>query len=239
MPIRKLFSCLAASLAAILILPGICLSSPSEITSISQLNSPEYIIGTDVGGEMLRVTEAAFPSARKEYFTDKIGGYAALLSRKVDALIENRYEADYDIRNGLEGVKILPGSIGEGVKISAGLSEVSKIPGLEEKFNSFIARSKSDGTIDGMIQRWVYGNAEMPAIDVPEKSDVRLVMGTTGLVVPFSFYAGNEITGFDVELARRFAASIGAELEIRVYHFGGLLMALAAGEVDIALSNLY
>ncbi|MBQ7169701.1 MAG: transporter substrate-binding domain-containing protein, partial [Synergistaceae bacterium] len=188
---------------------------------------------------MLRATEAAFPQARKEYFSDKIGGYAALLSRKVDAFIENRYEADYDIRNGLEGVKILPGSIGESVKISAGLSKTSAVPGLEEKFNSFIARAKSDGTIDGMIQHWVYGNAEMPDIGVPGKSDVRVVMGTTGLVVPFSFYAGNEITGFDVELARRFASSIGAELEVKVYDFGGLLMALAAGEVDIALSNLY
>ena len=211
----------------------------APVSSISQLNSPEYTIGTDVGGAMLEVVTAKFPDARKEYFSDKIGGYAALLSGKIDAFVENRYEADYDLMNGLKGVKILPGSLGEGVKVSAGLSKVSKIPGLEEKFNSFIARSKAEGLIDSMMKRWVYGSAEMPDIDVPAKSDVHLVMGTTGLVVPFSFYAGNEITGFDIEIARRFAASIGAELEIRVYHFGGLMMALSAGDVDIALSNLY
>ncbi len=210
------------------------------VSSISQLNSPEYTIGTDVGGAMLDVVKAKFPSAEKGYFTDKIGGYAALLSGKVDAFVENRYEADYDIMNGLKGVKILPGTLGEGVRIGAGLSKTSSIPGLEEKFNSFIARSKSDGTINSMIRRWVYdGNEEMPDIDVPEKSELRVVLGTTGLVVPFSFYVGNKITGFDVELARRFAASIGAELEVKVYDFGGLLMALAAGEVDVALSNLY
>lgn len=208
-------------------------------SSILQLNGPEYTVGTDQDGAMLDLVKAEFPDARKEYFSDKTGGYAALLSGKIDAFVENRYEADYDLKNGLKGVKILPGSLGEGVKISAGLSKTSSIPGLEEKFNSFIARSKSEGLIDSMIKRWVYGSAEMPDIDVPEKSDVRLTLGTTGLVVPFSFYASNKITGFDVELARRFAASIGAELEIRVYDFGGLLMALSTGEVDIALSNLY
>ena len=209
------------------------------VSSILQLNSPEYTIGTDQDGAMLALVEAKFPDAGKKYFSDKTGGYAALLSGKIDAFIENNYEADYDLRNGLKGVKVLPGSLGDGVKISAGLSKTSSIPGLEEKFNSFIERSKSDGTIDDMIQRWVYSSAEMPEIDVPEKSDVRLVMGTTGLVVPFSFYVGNKITGFDVELARRFAASIEAELEIKVYDFGGLLMALSTGEVDVALSNLY
>ncbi|MBQ6971069.1 MAG: transporter substrate-binding domain-containing protein, partial [Synergistaceae bacterium] len=211
----------------------------NPVSTVSQLNSSEYTIGTDTDGAMLALAEARFPDARKGYYSDKTGGYAALLTGKADAFIENLYEADYDLRHGLEGVKILPGSLGEGVKISAGLSKTSAIPGLEEKFNSFIARAKSEGLIDGMIQHWVYGSAEMPDVDVPAKSDVRVVLGTTGLVVPFSFYAGNEITGFDVELARRFAASIGAELEVKVYDFGGLLMALATGEVDIALSNLY
>ena len=46
MSIRKIFSCLTVLLAAILLFPGICLSSPSDI---QQLNSPQFRVSTIPG----------------------------------------------------------------------------------------------------------------------------------------------------------------------------------------------
>ena len=240
MPIRKIVSWLPAIIAAVLFLPGICLSSSSEITSISQLNHPRYRVGSDSDGPVLERTRENFPDAQILKYNDFLSQYLALQSGKIDALIANESEFISAVNNGLEHVRLLPGYVGKPVPTAAGISDNSKIPGLKEKFNAFIAELKSDGTLSAMYKRWVYDNdTNMPAIDVPENSDVHLTVATTGVVMPFSFFINSDVTGFDIELARRFAAYLGATVEFKIYGFGSILMAIKSGAVDIALSNLY
>lgn len=237
MSIRKILSYSAAFLAMILIFPGICFS---EITSISQLNDPQYRVGSDSGGPVLERTRENLPNAQIFKYNDFLSQYFALQSEKIDALVANESEFISAVNNGLENVRILPGYLGKPVPTAAGISERSEIPGLKEKFNAFIAGLKSDGTLSDMYKRWVYDNDHnMPVIDVPEKSDIHLTIATTGVVMPFSFYINKDVTGYDVELGRRFAAYIGATVEFKIYGFGSILMALKSGAADIALSNLY
>lgn len=240
MPIKKILSGIPIFLAIILFLNGVCYCSTSEITSISQLNNPRYTVGTDTGGPVNQNVREYLPEAKLLTFDSFLSEYTALQSRKVDAFACNETEFLAAKRNGIKNVKRLPGVLGNPISIAAGISDSSKIPELREKFNSFIAKIKADGTLTAMYQRWVYdGNTDMPKIDVPEKSDIHLTVGTTGLVMPFSFYIQSKIAGFDVELARRFAAYIGAEIEFKLYDFFSILMALKIGNIDIALSNIY
>lgn len=237
MSIRKF---LLLFLAVILFSPGICLSSPSEITSITQLNNPRYRVGTDSQGPVLAMVMENLPDAQILKYDAFLSEYLALQSGKIDALTANESEFLSAVNNGLEHVRILPGYVGKPVPTAAGLSERSKIPGLKEKFNAFIAGLKADGTLSDMYKRWVHdNNTNMPVIDVPEKSDIHLTVATTGVVMPFSFYINSDVTGFDVELGRRFAAHIGATVEFKIYGFGSILMAIKSGAADIALSNLY
>ena len=212
----------------------------SLISSIQQLNSPEYTVGTDTAGPVLKIAMDNLPKAEILKFNDLLSQFIALKGGKIDALTGNELEVISAMRNGLENIRILPGYLGSPIQIAAGISDRSKIPNLREKFNAFIAQIKADGTFAAMQKRWVDDNdMNMPFIDVPEKSDIHLTVGTTGLVMPFSFYVNSEVTGFDVELARRFAAHIGAEIEFKTYGFGSVLMSVKSGAVDIALSNLY
>ena len=237
MSIRKILSYSAAFLTMILIFPGICFS---EITSISQLNDPQYRVGSDSGGPVLERTRENLPNAQIFKYNDFLSQYFALQSEKIDALVANESEFISAMNNGLENVRILPGYLGKPVPTAAGISERSEIPGLKEKFNAFIAGLKSDGTLSDMYKRWVYdNNHNMPVIDVLEKSDIHLTVATTGVVMPFSFYINKDVTGYDIELGRRFAAYIGATVEFKIYGFGSILMALKSGAADIALSNLY
>lgn len=115
------------------------------------------------------------------------------------------------IYNGLKDVRLLDGSLGEGNNGAVAISPVSKIPDLEEKINAFLRAIRSDGTMDDIAWRWLVMRDEtMPEIPPTEASGLHLVVGTTGISMPFSYYIGTE-------LAYRFAAWLGAGLEFKVY----------------------
>ena len=69
----------------------------------------------------------------------------------------------------------------------------------------------------------------MPDIPPAENPSFTLRVGTTGTVMPYSYYIGTELAGYDIELARRFAAWIGAKLEFRVFDFSGIIPAGEGG----------
>ena len=208
-----------------------------EINSIEQLNDSRCVIGLFDAGPCTDALKLHLPKANLQYFTGP-DIYIAVKFGKVDAVAYDNSQMAMAIRDGLEGVKILPGSIGE-LFNGAGVSRVSKIPGLKEKLNQFLKEAKKDGTISDMLERWVRKkDYKVPDIPEPSNPQFTLTVATTGLVMPFSFYEGNNLTGFDIELARRFALWLGAGLEFKVYGFGGAYAALRGGDADCLLSNL-
>ncbi len=65
-----------------------------------------------------------------------------------------------------------------------------------------------------------------------------LVMGTNAGFKPFEYKQGDEIVGFDVDLAREIARSMNKELKIEDMSFDGLLPALDSGQVDIVVAGM-
>ena len=208
------------------------------ITSIQQLNDSAYTIAVSEAGAAFEAVKKDLPKAKHAHIEGQ-AAYDAVKMGKADACAYSRKNMEIAIANGLKGVKLLPGSIGDGMKIAVGLSPVSKIDDLQGKINTFIAEIRASGVLDDMYSRWVVdGNHTMPAIDVPESSGLKLKVGTVGLIMPYTYYDGNTLTGYDIELARRFASWLGAEVEFRVYDFGGLVAAAATGEIDCIMSDL-
>ena len=68
---------------------------------------------------------------------------------------------------------------------------------------------------------------------------LRLVVGTVGSEMPYSYYVGKNLTGRDIELAQRFAAWLGAEVEFKIYDYEGIIAAAQGGDVDCIMANLY
>ena len=212
----------------------------APITRLEQLAEPGRKIGVGIGtGEDAAVREA-FPEAEVELFNDGLMGYAAVADGSLDAFCFSKRNMEVAIQNGRTGVRLLEETVGEGDRVAVGLSPKSDIPDLKGKIDAFIAEIKADGTLDDMYKRWAVDfNEVMPDIAVPEHAETRLRVGTIGLVVPFSYYAGTELTGHDIELARRFAAWLGAELELKVYDYTGLIAAAQSGDVDCIMAELY
>jgi len=67
-----------------------------------------------------------------------------------------------------------------------------------------------------------------------------LVLGTSGNMVPMthSIDSGKDAIGFDIDLARTMAQTMGAKLVIKVMPFEKLLPALENGDVDLVISNM-
>ena len=210
-----------------------------EITSKAQLNEPGRLIGISQGSINEPQIRKEMPNATICYFTDIFLGYEAVASGKIDAFIYDKWQLELAIKNGQRGVRLLDETLDDGLQIAVGISSVSKIPDLERRINQFIGELRADGTLDDMFSRWVIDEDDkLPEIKLPEDPQYHLVVGTAGVVPPFSYYKGNELNGYDIELAYRFAAWLGADLRFEVIDFGGLIPAAASGKIDCIMSNL-
>lgn len=211
----------------------------NTINSLSDLKKQGTRIGVSVGTpEELAVLED-FPDADVKIYNEINIAYQDLKIDKLDAAIFDRVDMELAIESGLTGVKILDENYITN-STSIGISKVSKIENLNEKVDTFINKLKQDGTLDDMYNRWVIkGDYKMPEIDVPTDSDITLSVGTTGMMMPYNFYISDELYGYDIELAKRLAAYLGTNLEIKVYDFNAMFAASATGEIDCIMASLY
>ena len=146
---------------------------------------------------------------------------------------------EFAIDHGCTGVRLLDENYAIN-KVAVGVSPVSRIPNLRQKINTFIAEAKADGTLDDMYDRWVIRDEEiMPNIPPAENPSFTLRVGTTGTVMPYSYFIGSNLAGYDIELAQRFARWLGAKLEFQVIDWGGIIAAAEKGNIDCIMSNLF
>jgi polar amino acid transport system substrate-binding protein len=110
---------------------------------------------------------------------------------------------------------------------------------LRQKFNRFLAEIKQNGVYAGMIDRWMEKReARQPKIEHPRPNGV-LVVGVSDAGMPFTIVKDNQLLGFDVELADRFAASLGKDVKFLDMEFGSLIAAVSSGKADMIASAIY
>ena len=214
-------------------------SALAEITSVEQLNRNGVKVGTELGCAAELTIRQELPEATLEQYNDKNLGYVDVANGRLDAFIFERMQMQKAINAGVNGVRLLDENMGDVVKVAVGVSPVSGIPDLKGKINQFIAELRTDGTLDEMFERWaIDGNEEMPKIDLPGRPELHLIVGTSGIVPPYSYYVGTTLNGYDIELAYRLAAWLNADLEFKVYDYGAIVPAALSGDVDCIIANL-
>lgn len=214
-------------------------SSPKAITSLDQLSEPGIRIG--VPGSVIEydMLKREYPDAAVIPYTDNPLGYRDVANGRLDAYVYARVEMMLAIEHGTKGVKLLDGTYHTN-DVAVGISPETKIPNLQEKINTFIHELRADGTLEDMFNRWVIrGEYEMPVIPKAENPEYHLRVATAGTAMPYTYYVGTQLHGYDIELANRFASWLGADVEFKVIDFGGIIAAAATGEVDCIMSNLY
>ena len=217
-----------------------CAGKKSEaITSLDQLSRPGAKIGVMFDLLEFDTLKKDYPDAEIIAYSDNPLGYKDVANGRIDAYVYARREMELAIENGTEGVRLLDENYNVN-PVAVGISPQSTVPDLRQKLNAFITEKKSDGTLDDMFRRWVVEvEGTMPEIPPAEHPQYHLRVGTVGTVMPYSYYAGAELTGYDIELAYRFASWLGADVEFKIYDFSGIISAAASGDIDCIMSNLF
>lgn len=88
--------------------------------------------------------------------------------------------------------------------------------------------------IIGLIVGWsiVYQNEKY----IPAKP--KLIIGTDPGFKPFEYRQAGKIVGFDIDLAQEIANDTGRQLVIEEMNFDGLIAALQAGKIDLAVAGM-
>ena len=74
----------------------------------------------------------------------------------------------------------------------------------------------------------------------PAKEEKVLRVGTNPTFAPFEFQAkgSNDLTGFDIDLAKALGKQMGYKVELVNLGFDGLIPALSTGNIDLAVSGM-
>lgn len=203
------------------------------------LNKPEYTIGALVGAASEPYVGKVFPNAVEKQFQDFPQMTVALEQKQIDAIVFTRATLDNVLAEQPNKFKILDKPIGE-TDIHMTISPNTKLENLQNEVNEFLRAKKADGTLEKAYKYWFIDNkTEMPT-DIPETQGEtgKLVVGTIGMLVPATFYSGNQLVGFDIEIVKRFAAEYGYEIEFRVESITSLLADNEFGKLDLISGSI-
>lgn len=230
---------LIAFAISLCMLAGCRAKDGTEIKTYDQFNESGISVGVGLNCPEEYLLEEEYPKLNVIQYYDTKLGYKDVANGRLDAFVYSRRQMELAIQEGTSGVRLLDENYTTN-KVAIGISPVTKIPDFENKLNTFISEIKKDGTLDDMYNRWVLqGDETMPDIDPPENPKYSIRVATAGTEPPYTYYSGSELNGFDIEMARRFAAWMGAGLELKVIDFGGILAAAKSGDVDCIMSDLY
>ena len=110
---------------------------------------------------------------------------------------------------------------------------------LREQFNAYLKEIKANGVYDEMYSRWIEkGVSEMPLIENSEKNG-ELKVGIVGdLGMPTTLLKDGQYIGFDIEIAKRFAAYVGKKFVPIDMPFGSLIASISTNKIDMITASM-
>lgn len=204
-----------------------------QLSSIDDLKDKK--IGVLLGSAHDTYATKNFPNAQILQFKSPADVLLAVKSSKVDAALYDAEPLREIFRQ--DDTLALLGDALFSFDVGVGFSKSNQ--DLKQKFNNFLSQIKRDGTYDDMVKRWMTnGETDMPSITTSGKNGV-LKVGVSDSGLPFTIVKDNQLVGFDIEIAKRFAAAQGKDIEFLNMDFGSLIAAVASGKADMIISSIY
>lgn len=192
-------------------------------------------VATYTGSTQERDLEKRYPKMKIQRMDGDIDMLKSLVSGTCEAVVLDDYTMKYYTRQ-IGGVEVIDtlGKLSFGTVFKKGTNGV-----LREQFNSFIKEIESNGILEQMKRRWINDpdNSPAPELDMPTEGTPVKISIAAG-AAPFQFYKDGELTGFEIELCKRFGIYIGRPVEFFDSDWASLVTSIAAGSNDMAISAL-
>ena len=205
-----------------------------------EYNSPEELDGHKVGvvnGTMTdRFVDAHLGGSRDySYYNTPADLVAALKAGKVDAFCADEPVAVLSANNN-DGIGIVPGKVADdqyGMIFQKGSA-------LKGEFDAVIEEFRADGTLERLKTKWTGSDADAktmpePGWDAPKGT---LKMTTCATLDPMTYTRGDEVVGYDIELAELVCKRLGYGLEVVNQEFPACLAGVESGKFDFGASAI-
>ncbi|MBQ8964202.1 MAG: transporter substrate-binding domain-containing protein [Clostridia bacterium] len=211
--------------------------STDTYTSLAQLDGKR--IGVQTGTTFDEIVLGALPDAQISYFNSYPDMAAALEANKIDgfpgdepvlrlmAAEDDKLTVLKETMDSFEFGFVLP-KTEEGNKL---LSEI----------NAWLVEIKASGEMDEVVSKWTDGaesDKTLPDYAGSPAPNGTLIMATEGAYAPMNYYRGDEVVGFEIDLAARFCEAHGYGLKVEAMNFDGILPAVQAGKADFAAAGI-
>jgi polar amino acid transport system substrate-binding protein len=179
-----------------------------------------------------------FNASEVLYFANQTDAFNAVKEGKAEAALYDYYETQLVFMSGDYGdLEIIPIPL----EVESYEKAVFSLdPSLIDQYNTFLEKIKDDGTLEAMYARWLYADSprETPAIEMPETElsggAGTLTVATSGTRAPYSYMGGDgELTGFEIENAKRFAAYLGMDVRFDTMDFAALIPYVVSGKAQL------
>ena len=110
---------------------------------------------------------------------------------------------------------------------------------LLDSINTALTALIADGTVAQVVDYYVSGEGELPAVqqDVAADAEV-LTMGTNAAFPPYEFYENETIVGIDAVIAGLIADQLGMKLDIQDMDFDAIIPAVVSGKIDMGMAGM-
>lgn len=189
-----------------------------------------------------KVAEDLFEAKEVVYYNTVPEMFEAIKKKKVDAMLD---DASYSIAMLSEPINKdfsyveVPKDL-----LSFPIATIANNQDYVDKYNAFLAELAADGTLDELKKRWfvdfdVANIPEMP--EIPLTGEGTLTVVTDAQTLQFNFVgADNELMGYTVELAHRFAQYLNVgKIDFLRTDFAAMVPAVASGKADISAAPLF
>jgi polar amino acid transport system substrate-binding protein len=204
-----------------------------KLTSPADLKNKK--IGVLMGSAHSTYANQHYPNATILEYKSAADVVLAVKTKKVDAAL---YDAE-PLRIVLREEPSLASMSVNLFSFDVGAGFGKENTSLRDQFNRFLAEIRKNGVYADMVKRWMeQGDTRMPQIESPKSGSVlRVAVSDIGL--PFVAVEDNRLVGFDVEMATRFASSLGKRVQFSDMDFGSLIASVASGKDDLLISSVY
>ncbi len=234
MTLRKTIAAIFMAVLAALLFAGAAAAPSSDYSAF---------IGKKLGVQMGTICDTVAQGhmqSEPAYYSDNSAGIEDVRQGRIDG-----YIADLSVlrvltampENGDLTCHPIPAEI-----FIAPMGGYSLDQGVIDRFNVFLAAAEADGTVADMQARWLetVPDSSSPMPDIPlVGGNGTLRVATNGGALPFSYIgAGGELKGYSIELARRFAAHEGMEIEFFEMDFSAMIPYIVAGRAELGIANV-